>query len=78
LYRVSTKDGSLVGSKVIDDTTILSAYSVTYADLNGDGIKELMVNNHEKDNKTNGIWAYSFPSDWMTGSYTKTTIATGF
>jgi hypothetical protein len=37
-----------------------------------------MVNNHEKDNKTNGIWAYSFPSDWMTGSYTKTTIATGF
>jgi hypothetical protein len=37
-----------------------------------------MVNNHEKDNKTNGIWAYSFPSDWMTGVFTKHTLATGF
>lgn len=76
-YRVSTKDGSLVDSRVID-TEILSAYSVTYADLNGDGVKELMVNNHEKDDKTNGIWAYTFPSNWMTGTFTKHTLATGF
>lgn len=37
-----------------------------------------MVNNHEKDNNTNGIWAYSFPTDWMTGVFTKHTLATGF
>lgn len=46
LHRISTVDGSLVGSKVIDDGAILSAYSVTYADINGDGVKELIVNNH--------------------------------
>lgn len=37
-----------------------------------------MVNNHEKDNDTNGIWAYSFPTDWMTGTFTKSTLAHGF
>lgn len=77
-YRVSTTNGSLVASRVIDDKTILSAYSVTYADINGDGIAELMVNNHEKKDSQTGIWAYSFPSDWMTGTFTKHTIATNF
>jgi hypothetical protein len=76
-YRVSTKDGSLVDSRVID-TEILSAYSVTYADINGDNVKELMVNNHEKDDKTNGIWAYTMPNNWMTGDFEKHTLATGF
>ena len=68
----------MIASRDIDATSILAAYSVTYTDLNGDGVKELMVNNHEKDNNTNGIWAYSFPSDWMTGVFTKHTLATGF
>lgn len=77
LYRVSTKDGSYVDSRLIDDE-ILSAYQVTYADLNGDGIKELMVNNHETDDSTNGIWSYDMPDDWMTGEYTKHTLATNF
>jgi len=76
-YRVSTRDGSFVDSRIID-TEILSAYSVTYTDLNGDGNKELMVNNHETDDTTNGIWAYSFPRNWMTGEFTKRTLATGF
>jgi hypothetical protein len=76
-YRVSTKDGTLVDSRVID-TEILSAYSVTYTDLNGDGEKELMVNNHEKDDSTNGIWAYKFPRNWMTGDFEKYTLATDF
>ena len=57
---------------------ILSAYSVTYADINNDGVKELMVNNHEKDNASNGIWVYEFPDDWMTGAFKKHTIAAGF
>jgi len=78
LHRISTVDGSLVGSKVIDDGAILSAYSVTYADINGDGVKELIVNNHEKDTKSNGIWAYTMPTDWMSGTYIKTNLASGF
>jgi len=76
-YRVSTKDGSLIESRMLDDS-ILSAYSVTFADLNGDGVRELMVNNHEKDENTNGIWAYEQPKDWMTGDWTKQTLARDF
>ena len=37
MHRISTVDGSLVQSKVIDDTEILSAYNVALVDLNGDG-----------------------------------------
>lgn len=70
-------DGTLVAKRTID-TSVLSAYSVTYADINGDGIKELMVNNHEKDNKKTAIYAFSFPSDWMTGDFTKHLIASDF
>jgi hypothetical protein len=77
-YRVSTKNGSLVAKRDIDSTEILSAYSVNYTDLNADGSMELLVNNHEKDNKTNGIWVYKFPANWMTGTFTRTPIATGF
>lgn len=37
MNRISTIDGSLVGSKTIDDSLILSAYNVSMVDLNGDG-----------------------------------------
>ena len=47
MHRISKKDGTLVQSKVIDDTNILSAYNVAMVDLNGDGNRELLVNNHE-------------------------------
>lgn len=77
-YRVSTETGELVDYRIIDETDILSAYSVTYADINGDGVEELIVNNHETDNSSNGIWAYHFPTDWMTGDYSRTTLASGF
>ena len=36
------------------------------------------MNNHEKDSKTNGIWAYTIPSDLMTGDFVKYPLATGF
>ena len=74
---MSLKDGTLVKSRIIDETT-LHAYSVQLVDLNGDGQKELLVNNHEKDEKTNGIWAYTVPEDLMTGAFSKYTITTDF
>jgi len=46
--------------------------------LNGDGKKDLMVNNHETDDSTNGIWAYDVPRNWSTGTWEKKTLATGF
>jgi len=76
-YRVSTKTGDLVGSHIIDDGSILSAYSVTFVDLNGDGKKELMVNNHETDDSTNGIWSYDQPKHWE-DSWTKRELASDF
>lgn len=77
ITRVSTKTGEMVEYRIID-TEILSAYSATFSDLNGDGVPELMVNNHETEDATNGIWAYEQPKDWMTGEWTKHTLATNF
>ena len=75
---MSTLDGSLIDSRTIDDETILDAYSVALVDLNNDGQLELLVNNHETDDKTNGVFAYSVPADPMKGDFVKYTIASGF
>ena len=48
MHRISTVDGSLVESKTIDDELILSAYNVSLVDLNNDGERQLLVNNHEE------------------------------
>ena len=78
MLRVSTKDGTLVQAKTIDDTEILSAYSVTVTDLNGDGKRQLMVNNHQKKDKETGIWAYEFPEDPMNDDWSRVALATNF
>jgi len=78
MHRISTLDGSLVQSKVIDDELILSAYGVSMVDLNGDGNYQLLVNNHETKDSKDGIWAYSFPEDPMNDEWTRTAIATDF
>jgi len=46
--------------------------------LDSDGKKELVLNNHEKDEKVNGIWAYSIPVDLMGGDFVKYTLSSGF
>lgn len=76
VYRVSTKDGSLVESRKIDSPDIKlggselhRAYSVQFVDLNGDGKKQLLVNNWEKSSKINGLFAYTVPDDIMSGEY---------
>ena len=78
VYRVSTEDGTLVAQKTIDDTTILHAYSAKLVDLNGDGQKQLLVNNWERDGDDNGVYAYTVPDDIINGSFEKYDIATGF
>jgi len=37
-----------------------------------------LINNHEKDEKTNGVYAYTVPDDLMTGTFEKYTLASGF
>ena len=78
MVRVSTVDGTLVANKTIDDTLIQSAYSTTLVDLNGDGKRQLMVNNHEKKDKDTGIWAYEFPEDPWNDDWTRVALATNF
>ena len=80
VHRVSLTDGTLVESRTIDDSTIRSAYSIQLVDLNADGKKQLLVNNHETKSKYSGIWAYTLPEDGdlMNGEYDKMTIATGY
>lgn len=37
-----------------------------------------MVNNHETDDSTNGIWVYEQPKYWLTEEWTKHQIASDF
>lgn len=76
--RINAKTGEFIDRRVIDNFTILSAYNIEYVDINGDGTAELLVNNHETDDDSTGVYAYELPKDWMTGEYTKHTIASGF
>lgn len=39
---------------------------------------QLMVNNHEKDEKTNGLFAYTQPKNVWEDEWPKTTLASGF
>lgn len=77
VYQVSKNGGQVLNKKLIDGA-IDQAYSVQYLDVNGDGVKELLVNNHESDNAKAGIFLYSVPHDLFNGNYEKTTIASGF
>lgn len=63
---------------MIDDSTILSAYLAQYVDIDGDGNYELIVNNHQKDENTNGVFQYSVPKDLDQGSFEKTTVTHHF
>jgi len=78
MIRISTKDGSLVGSKTIDDANVLSAYTATLVDLNGDGSRQLLVNDHQTKDKETAVWAYQFPEDPMNDDWTRVTLASGF
>ena len=78
MHRVSKKDGSLIQSKTIDDSDIRSAYNVSMVDLNNDGNRQLLVNNHETKNSKTGIWAYEFPADPMNDDWSRQTIASNF
>jgi hypothetical protein len=78
VYQIQKGTGSLTTSKVIDGQ-IDAAYSVKYLDIDGDGVEELLVNNHESDNKKAGVFTYSVPKDnLIDGTYVKTQIASGF
>lgn len=46
--------------------------------MNGDGKKQLLVNNWEKKKYVNGVWAYTVPDDITGGEYQKYPITTGF
>ena len=54
------------------------SYSVELVDLNGDGNKQLLFNNHEQSDAINGLWVYEVPADIINGTYVKHPIATGF
>ena len=78
LYRVSTKDGSLVDSRIIDGATHEHSYTVSMVDLNGDGKKELLFCNHGYDADNTGVFALTVPEDIMSGTFEKFTLADDF
>lgn len=80
-YRIKIDGGELVDGRVIDDSKVFHAYSAKMVDLNGDGKRQLLVNNWERDdggNKNAGYFVYEFPDDIMTGEFKQHKIASGF
>lgn len=75
VYEVSTKTGTLIRSRLIDDT-LDQVYSVKYVNLSGK--YQLLVNNHESTSSMAGVFLYDVPSDIFNGAYPKKTIANGF
>lgn len=69
----------IVERRVIDDS-IGFVYAAQVVELNGDGKKQLLVNNHEKKDEDTGIWIYDFPEDFdfIHGEFKKTKIAGDF
>jgi hypothetical protein len=61
-------------SRVIDKT-LGSAFDAEVADLNGDGVNELLVTNHESANGK--VFAYIMPKDFIKGEWKRHTILEG-
>eukprot|EP00347_Sterkiella_histriomuscorum_P005215 403357452 len=77
VYQIS-KNGGKVMNQALIDGTLDQVYSVQYLDIDGDGKHELLVNNHETDNKKAGVFLFDVPTDLFKGNYTRKTIASGF
>jgi hypothetical protein len=61
--------------RVIDDT-LGSAFDVVLADINSDGQDDLLVTNHEKDEKA-AVFAYEIPADFRAGVFKRHTLIAG-
>eukprot|EP00455_Lapot_gusevi_P009013 TRINITY_DN13_c0_g1_i5.p1 TRINITY_DN13_c0_g1~~TRINITY_DN13_c0_g1_i5.p1 ORF type:complete len:405 (-),score=164.36 TRINITY_DN13_c0_g1_i5:108-1322(-) len=77
LSVLSLTDGSLLSTRVIDDT-IGAAYNVALEDLNNDGKAELLVTNHMGDRTKAAMYAYEVPADLKNGAFTRHTLYSGF
>jgi len=78
LYRVSSVDGTLIDKRIIDDDNFGSAYSIRMVDLNGDGKKQLLAHNWQREKEDTRIYAYTIPDDLMNGYFEKFLIAKNF
>jgi len=74
--RLVSSSGVQTDMRVIDDT-VGKPFAVDLADLDGDGKKELLVTNHQdnEDDVKAGVFAYEMPSDLISGSWPRHTLA---
>lgn len=76
LYRVSTRNASVVGSVAVDQA-MGAAEGVQAVDLNGDGRLDLLANSH-LGGSGGAVYAYELPQDLASGSVKRHTLASGF
>lgn len=72
-----TAQGVKTSERLIDDT-IGKAFAVDVTDVDGDGVDDLLVTNHQNDDKDDiksGVWAYEIPSNLETGTFKKHLLA---
>jgi len=71
------KQGVKTGARIIDDN-MGKPFGIEINDINGDGIDDLLVTNHqnnEEDEIKAAIYAYEIPEDLATGDFKRHTLA---
>lgn len=72
-----SKQGVMTSSRVID-SEVGKAFAVDVTDVDGDGVDDLLVTNHQDDRKDAikaGVYAYEIPSDLESGTFKKHILA---
>ena len=72
---MSTKNGTLINNRVVDESDYWSTEFLSMVDLNGDGKKELLFRLLDFDKSKEGVFALPIPDDIMKGTFGKFMLA---
>ncbi len=69
-------------AQVVLDTSLGTMFGLSFGDVNGDGVEDLLVTNHVDNITLSGVYAYEIPQGpgaWRSpAAWTRHTLATGF
>lgn len=79
LTQINLTNASVMFNRTID-ATCGPLEGISVVDLNSDGKKQLLINNHNSPAANTALYAYAFPAngDILNGNYTRHTLASDF